>query len=232
LLSPFFAAAVNSATNRPASWAQPIELDGVPNLHKVSDNLYRSAQPTPQGMQNLKRMGIKTVVNLRFFHSDRDDIGDTGLGYEHIYMKAWHPERKDVVRFLQIVTNTKRTPILVHCLHGADRTGTMCALYRIAVQGWTKQKAIQEMTEGGFNFHAVFDNLHEWIEELDVESIKKDTGIVSSTESGKGEILTPPPHTTPHAGPQGAVHEDYRVPLFAGIKASTHSSLITKRTAG
>jgi protein tyrosine phosphatase (PTP) superfamily phosphohydrolase (DUF442 family) len=133
-------------------------------------------------MQNLKRMGIETVVNLRSFHSDRDERGDTGLGYEHIYMKAWHPERKEVVRFLQIVTIPKRTPVLVHCLHGADRTGTICALYRITVQGWTKQRAIQEMTESGFNFHAVFDNLPEWIEELDVESIKKDAGIVSSTE--------------------------------------------------
>jgi protein tyrosine phosphatase (PTP) superfamily phosphohydrolase (DUF442 family) len=133
-------------------------------------------------MKKLKQMGIETIVNLRSFHSDRDEIGNTGLGYEHIYMKAWHPERKEVVRFLQIVTNPKRTPVLVHCLHGADRTGTMCALYRIAVQGWTKEEAVREMTEGGFNFHAVFDNLPQWIQELDVESIKRDAGIKTSTE--------------------------------------------------
>jgi protein tyrosine/serine phosphatase len=176
------AAASGLDSNRPASWARPVKLDGVPNLHKVSDSLYRSAQPTAQGMQNLKQMGIETVVSLRSFHSDRDEIGNTGLGYEHIYMKAWHPEREDVVRFLQIVTNPKRTPVLVHCLHGADRTGTMCALYRIAVQGWTKEEAIREMTEGGFNFHTVFDNLSEWIQKLDVESIKKDAGIAISIE--------------------------------------------------
>ena len=162
---------------RPASWAKPIELAGVPNLHKVSDNLYRSAQPTAQGMKNLKKMGIETVVNLRSFHSDRDEIGDTNLGYEHIYMKAYHLERKEAVRFLQIVTNEKRTPVLVHCQHGADRTGTMCALYRIAVQGRTKKEAVREMTKGGFNFHTVFDNLPKWIEEIDVESLRKDAGI-------------------------------------------------------
>jgi len=128
-------------------------------------------------MKNLKKMGIETVVNLRSFHSDRAEIGNTGLGYEHIYMKAWHPERKEVVRFLKIVTNPKRTPVLVHCLHGADRTGTMCALYRIVVQGWAKEEAAREMVEGGFNFHAVFDNLFEWIQEADIESIKKDAGI-------------------------------------------------------
>ncbi|MFC1497917.1 tyrosine-protein phosphatase [Verrucomicrobiota bacterium] len=144
----------------------------MPNLHKVSKDLYRSAQPTAQGMQNLEKMGIKTIVNLRSFHSDRDEIKGTGLGYEHIYMKAWHPERKEVVRFLEIVTAPKRTPVLVHCLHGADRTGTMCALYRIAVQDWTREKAIQEMTKGGFNFHEVFDNLPQWIQDIDIESIK------------------------------------------------------------
>ena len=169
--------AAEPSAERPATWARPIKLVGVPNFHKVSDNLYRSAQPTAQGMKNLKRKGIKTIVNLRSFHSDRDEIGSTPLGYEHIYMKAWHPERKEVVRFLKIVTNKKRTPVLVHCMHGADRTGTMCAVYRIAVEGWTKEKAIEEMTRGGFGFHEVFGNLPEWIRNLDVEKIKKDAGV-------------------------------------------------------
>lgn len=164
-------------TQRPASWATPIQLKGVPNLHQVSDHLYRSAQPTAEGMKNLKMMGIATIVNLRSFHSDRDEIGNTGLAYEHIYMKAWHPEEEDIVRFLQIVTNPKRTPVLVHCLHGADRTGTMSAIYRIAVQGWTKGEAIREMTEGGYGFHGVFGNLLSWIETLDIEKIKREAGI-------------------------------------------------------
>lgn len=170
------------STNRPASWAQPVSLDGVPNLHQVSTNLYRSAQPAAQGMRNLKQKGIVTVVSLRSFHSDRDEIGETGLEYEHIYMKAWHPERKEVVRFLQIVTDPKRTPALVHCQHGADRTGTMCALYRVAVQGWTKEEAIREMTEGGFGFHEVWQNLPEWITDLDIESIRRDAGIKGGAE--------------------------------------------------
>ncbi len=113
----------------------PIQMEGVPNLHKISDSLYRSAQPSAAGMKNLKTMGIETIVNLRSFHSDRAEIGDTGLAYEHIYMKAWHPEEEDAVRFLQIVTNPKRGPVLVHCQHGADRTGTMCALYRVVGAG-------------------------------------------------------------------------------------------------
>ncbi|MFH2044382.1 MAG: dual specificity protein phosphatase family protein [Pseudomonadota bacterium] len=177
-----FAFANESALKRPETWAQPLVIEGVPNLHKVSDNLYRSAQPTANGMKNLKEMGIKTVVNLRTFHSDRSKIGNTELKYEHIYMKAWHPEQEDIIRFLQIATDPNYTPVLVHCLHGADRTGTMSALYRIAIQGWPKDEAISEMTKGGFNFHTVFGNLPEWIQKLDIESIKKEAGIKNSAK--------------------------------------------------
>jgi protein tyrosine/serine phosphatase len=107
-------------------------------------------------------------------------------------MKAWHPEHKEVVRFLQIVTNPKRTPVLVHCQHGADRTGTMITLYRIAVQGWTKEEALREMTEGGFGFHEIWTNLPKWIQELDIESIRKDAGIKISTEQDAAAVADKP----------------------------------------
>jgi len=181
-------------TNRPSFWAQPIEMAGVPNLFQVSTNLYRSAQPTGLGMQEIKREGIKTVVSLRSFHSDRDELGGTGLAYEHIYMKTWHPEREDVVRFLKIVTDPKRIPVLVHCQHGADRTGSMTALYRVVVQGWTKEEAIREMTNGGYGFHEVWQNLPAWIEELDIESIRKDVGITTDKEQTfSGDVLKAAP---------------------------------------
>lgn len=177
LLMAGLAIADEPAVRRPEAWAVPVALEGVPNLHKVSEDLYRSAQPSGKGIHRLKQLGIETIVNLRSFHSDRDEIGDTGLAYEHISMNAWHPEIKEVVRFLRIVTNPKHTPVLVHCLHGADRTGTMCAVYRVAVQGWTKEAAIREMIDGGYNFHTTFDNLPAFIMKLDMASIRKAAGI-------------------------------------------------------
>ncbi len=158
-------------TNRPADWAIPLTVAGVPNLHKVSPTLYRSAQPTAQGMQELQKMGIKTVINLRSFHSDRDEIRDVKMDSEHLYMKAWHPEEEEAVKFLQIVTDPKRQPVLVHCQHGADRTGTMCAIYRIVVEGWPKGKALQEMQDGGYGFHEVWQNLPTWIDKLKTENL-------------------------------------------------------------
>jgi tyrosine-protein phosphatase SIW14 len=158
-------------------WAERIELPGLPNLHKVSDDLYRGAQPTAEGMKQLKKLGIKTVVNLRSLHSDHNAIKDTELAYEHINMTTWNTEDKDVIRFLQIVTDSNRTPVFVHCQHGADRTGTMCAIYRITIQGWSKNEAVEEMTKGGFGFHSIWQNLPDYVHKLDVEEIKHSAGL-------------------------------------------------------
>ncbi len=176
---------------RPAAWAEPIEMTGVPNLHKVSDALYRSAQPTAEGMRNLKELGVKTIINLRSFHSDRGEIGETGLGYEHIYMKAWHPEEKEVVRFLQLVTDPDRTPVLVHCMHGADRTGVLSAVYRVAVEGWTKDEALRELAEGGFGFHRFWKNLPEWFENLDIDAMKRRAELVEEPAPDAPEAPAP-----------------------------------------
>lgn len=157
---------------RPPEWAEPLKLVGVPNLHRVSEDLYRSAQPTKKGMIHLKALGIETIVNLRSFHSEGDEIGETGLAYEHIYVKTWHPEEKEVVRFLQIVANPRRTPVLVHCQHGADRTGTMCVVYRVLMQGWSLDDALTEMKQGEFGFHGIWVNLEPWIRKLDLGVIK------------------------------------------------------------
>lgn len=175
---------------RPEKWAVPIEKEGIPNLHKVSDQLYRSAQPTEEGMKRLKELGVKTIVSLRALHSDKDKIEDSGekFNYEHIYMKTWHPEKEDIVKFLKIVSDPDKTPVIVHCQHGADRTGTMCAVYRIVVQNWTKEDALKEMKDGAYNFHKIWANLETFIKELDIDSLKKDlTGKQGQNELDKSK---------------------------------------------
>jgi len=165
------------AATRPTEWAQPLEKQGLPNLHKVTDDYYRGAQPTAEGMRALKRMGIKTVVNLRAVHSDRDELGDTDLAYEHIAMQAWDPEEDEVIAFLKIVTAKRRMPVFVHCQHGADRTGMMTAVYRVVVCRWKKDEAIREMKEGGFGFHRVWSRLPRYVAEMDVEVVGRKAGM-------------------------------------------------------
>ena len=176
-------AAQKEEAARPAQWAMPVEKPGLPNLHRINDGLYRGAQPTAEGFQELKKMGIKTVVSLRWLHSDRELLGNTGLAYEHIYSKPWNPADEDVVRFLKIATDKARAPVFVHCQHGADRTGTMCAIYRIAVCGWSKEEAIKEMTDGGYGFHKTWRNLLHYIRDIDIEDVKLRAGIGEKKEN-------------------------------------------------
>ena len=77
-----------------------------------------------------------------------------------------------MVKFLRIATTPAMQPVLVHCLHGSDRTGTMVAIYRIAYGGWSKAQATEEMIIGGFGFHPMWKNLLSYIDELDVNAIK------------------------------------------------------------
>lgn len=150
---------------------------GLPNLHRISPNLYRCAQPTAEGFAAAEKLGIKTVVNLRAFHNDKSLVVSTNLKLERIPFKTWRAQTDDMVRFLKIVANTNNGPFLIHCQHGADRTGTMVAIYRMAVQGWSKDAAIKEMTTGGFGYHSIWKNLPSYLRKLDVSAVRRTAGI-------------------------------------------------------
>jgi protein tyrosine phosphatase len=106
---------------------------------------------------------------LRAFDDDDAFLPTTSpLRLEQIRFKTWHPEDEDVVKFLRIVTKPSLQPVLVHCQHGSDRTGTMIAVYRVIIDGWSKDNAVREMTDGGFGFHPMWQNLISYIKALDV----------------------------------------------------------------
>ena len=169
--------------SRSATWATPVlAIPGLPNLHRVNASLYRSAQPTKEGFiflatqPNLSQddQPIKTIVSLRAFNDDAPIVPETSaLHLEQIRFKTWYPEDEDVVKFLRIATTPAMQPVLVHCQHGSDRTGTMVAIYRIAYEGWTKKQATDEMIKGGFGFHPMWQNLLRYIDKLDIGAIKE-----------------------------------------------------------
>lgn len=165
--------AIATSTNAPVA----LRIDSLPNAFKISENLYRGAQPTAEGFKELKKLGVKTVICLRSFHSDKDLIAGSGLDYVEIPINTWDMESDFVVKFLKTVTDTNRMPVFFHCQHGADRTGTMCAMYRIAVCGWSKDDAIKEMTDGGFGFHSTWQNLIRFIRNANVADIRKKAGL-------------------------------------------------------
>lgn len=157
---------------RPTHWAEPIELEGAPNLHRITPDLYRSEQPDSEGMKNLEKMGIRTVINLRYFNHDDDEVKGTNLRAERTRILTWRIDDEHVIEVMRMLKKTENGPFLIHCQHGADRTGLMSAMYRILVQGWSKEEALKELTEGGFGYHSMWRNIPRYIESADVEKLR------------------------------------------------------------
>jgi len=59
----------------------------------------------------------------------------------------------------------------VHCQRGADRTGTATAVYRICVEGWTREEAIDEMVNGGYAFDPRFRHLTKYLQTFEPRAL-------------------------------------------------------------
>ncbi len=144
----------------------------LPNFRQVTPTLYRGAQPTAAGLARARDMGIKTVVNVRQSDDDRETARALGLTCEQRSMSAWSPCNEDVAWFLNLATDPQRQPVFLHCQHGADRSGYLIAMYRVVVQGWDRERAIEEMTAGGMGFHDIYQGLIDYVRTADVERIR------------------------------------------------------------
>jgi protein tyrosine/serine phosphatase len=168
------------APPRSERWAVPIALDGVPNLHQITPTLYRSEQPTALGFRNLEKLGIRTVINLRAFNSDDDEVRGTNLRTERVKILTWNIDDDHVVDVMRMLRNPENGPYLIHCQHGADRTGLMSAMYRILEQGWSVDDALAELTGGGYGYHAVWKNILRYVRSADVEGLRAAIAVASS----------------------------------------------------
>jgi Tyrosine phosphatase family len=164
---------------RPKQWATPLALAGAPNLHQVEKNFFRSAQPDATGFKGLStRHGVRTVISLRAFNADEPLATGLHLKLERVRINTWNIRHKDVVTALQDLRRASRdAPVLLHCQHGADRTGMISALYRILYQGWSKAAALDEMQNGMFGYHAVWGNIPRFISRVDIEELRRDVGV-------------------------------------------------------
>lgn len=146
---------------------------GLTNIYQIDSGVYRSEQPSDTDFKALEKFGIREVLNLRNRHSDDDEAAGTKLKLYRLKMKAHSVNEEQLIKALRIIRNRKG-PIVFHCHHGSDRTGAVCAMYRIVFQGVSKQNAIYEMTKGGFGFHRIYKNIIRTIENADIERIKRE----------------------------------------------------------
>lgn len=126
----------------------------VSNFAKVSSTMWRGAQPSDHSLEVLAHGGIKTVIDLRMEGEDSDHENkratELGMTYIHIPMGFNKPSSDKILSFLKTATDPTCQPVFVHCRQGADRTGTVCAIYRRLVQGWTFEQCWPEMRQHHF----------------------------------------------------------------------------------
>ena len=131
-------------------------VSGIPveNFGKVNEHYYRGSQPDAEGFAQLKRLGIKTVIDLRQDSraEEPEQVRGLGMQYFNIPMKASRaatPEQTEY--FLKLVNDSANWPVYVHCKGGRHRTGALTAAYRITHDGWTADQAYDEMKKYDFN---------------------------------------------------------------------------------
>jgi tyrosine-protein phosphatase SIW14 len=130
---------------------EKIAVQGISDFGKVDDYLYRGGQPRDEGLNQLQRLGIETIVDLRselhgLIEHERGRAESLGMHFVNLPGSGWAtPTDEELARFFSLVREQPRKKIFIHCWLGGDRSGTFIAAYRITFDGWSPEQAIQEM---------------------------------------------------------------------------------------
>jgi protein tyrosine phosphatase (PTP) superfamily phosphohydrolase (DUF442 family) len=143
--------------DRLRAWANMIFVDHgffrmvYLNLHPVSGQAWRSAQPTPYQIRALARRGLRTVVSLRGGQSfgslplEEEACREAGLNFETFVMRSRAIPKVDEILALKALFARLEYPVLFHCKSGADRAGMMAALYLVLHEGRTVAEARRQL---------------------------------------------------------------------------------------
>lgn len=131
-------------------------IEDLPNFHKVHPYLYRGGEPTEIGLDKLKEMGVKTIIDLRSpgerAFNEPEVAKEKGFHYIHMLMSSKAPTNKQVTTLLKELDKAKdrSEPLFVHCAHGSDRTGCMVGIIRVARDDWSYDDTYKEMRKYWF----------------------------------------------------------------------------------
>ncbi len=147
-------------------------LPGLANVGRVSPGVYRGAQPGKEGYATLKRMGVKTVINLRTSMSEKKQVEAAGMRSMEVPIEMSRDGLKEKVdRVVAFMADPANQPVFVHCRQGRDRTGIIVAAYRMKVEGWPLADAEAEME--AFSFNDIWVHFKRFIRSYGNELAKK-----------------------------------------------------------
>lgn len=142
-----------------------------PNLHKISDKMYRSSQPAPYQIKRFAQSGLKTIINLRglrdcgSYYLEMDACRTHGVELVNFRVKSREAPDKDVLHSAKRVFEEIEYPALMHCKSGADRVGIASVLYLFLHEGKPLAEARKQLSlRYGHMRHAKTGILDEFIE--------------------------------------------------------------------
>ncbi len=122
------------------------------NKRRVSENMWRSAQPASWQVRSLARQGIRTIVNLRgkrdcaTYLYEKEAAAAAGIQVVDFIATSREPPSKAVLHGAKELFETIDYPALMHCKSGADRAGIMSALYLFLHEGRPLEEAQKQLS--------------------------------------------------------------------------------------
>jgi len=165
---------------RPKNWGTLIS--NTHNFYQISNDVFRSDQPSNELIPSLKQYNIDTVINLRARNEDAKVLKDQPFNLVHIPIYTWAINREDLLQAMRAIQTAKQhnQKVLIHCYHGSDRTGATIAMYRIIFERWSIEDAVKEMKQGGYGFHVIWKNIDHLLSPENVKWIQQQLSNPSS----------------------------------------------------
>ena len=158
---------------------------GLSNVGRVAPGVYRGAQPEKDGFATLKRMGIRTVIDMRTTESEKTEVEAAGMKAVAVPIEMTRKGLKEKVdHVVALMADPANQPVYVHCRHGQDRTGIVVAAYRMKQQGWSLAEAEAEMQVFGFN--NVWINFKQFIRQYGKSCVGKCRMHISTDNAHRG----------------------------------------------
>ena len=112
----------------------------------IEGRLAASGLPSSEGqLEWLKRHGVSTILTLTETPLPKEWLEGTGLTVSHVPMSDHAPPSQEAldeaVRFMSSQLDEGKT-VLVHCLAGVGRTGSVLAAYFMQRDGKTAEQAL------------------------------------------------------------------------------------------
>ena len=138
-----------------------IQNENLPNFHQVNENLFRGGEPSPEGIRQLAVLGIKTIISFRDqsekVRREKRLAEENGLRFINLHLSNWFASKDEEIHaIIEIIRDPAHHPVFIHCKRGADRTGTVVAVYRMMFDGWTDKQANREAKLRGIGWWQVW----------------------------------------------------------------------------